>query len=117
MRKTLLSLALLALPIAISAQTKIAATPAMGWNSWNHFAKNVTDKDVRTAANELVSTGMKDAGYIYVNIDDAWQGKRDSNGHIVPATSGGLRLLLGLRRLRVAERRGEQFLFGPGQPT
>jgi alpha-galactosidase len=84
MRKTLLSLALLALPIAISAQTKIAATPAMGWNSWNHFAKRVTDKDVRTAADELVSTGMKDAGYIYVNIDDAWQGNRDASGNIVP---------------------------------
>ena len=84
MRKTLLSLALLALPIAISAQTKIAATPAMGWNSWNHFAKRVTDKDVRTAADELVSTGMKDAGYIYVNIDDAWQGNRDANGNILP---------------------------------
>ena len=84
MRKTLLSLALLALPIAISAQTKIAATPAMGWNSWNHFAKRVTDKDVRTAADELVSTGMKDAGYIYVNIDDAWQGNRDVNGNILP---------------------------------
>ena len=84
MRKTLLALTLLALPIAISAQTKIAATPAMGWNSWNHFAKRVTDKDVRTAADELVSTGMKDAGYIYVNIDDAWQGKRDASGNIVP---------------------------------
>src|ERR1700749_1121550 len=84
MRKTLLALALFALPVAAVAQTKIAATPAMGWNSWNHFAKNVTDKDVRTAADELVSTGMKDAGYIYVNIDDAWQGKRDSNGNIQP---------------------------------
>ncbi len=84
MRKTLLTVALLALPIAISAQTKIAATPAMGWNSWNHFAKRVTDKDVRTAADELVSTGMKDAGYIYVNIDDAWQGNRDANGNILP---------------------------------
>ena len=84
MRMTLLTLALLALPIAATAQTKIAATPAMGWNSWNHFAKRVTDKDVRTAADELVSTGMKDAGYIYINIDDAWQGNRDANGNIVP---------------------------------
>jgi alpha-galactosidase len=84
MRKTLLALALLALPIAATAQTKIAATPAMGWNSWNHFAKRVTDKDVRTAADELVSTGMKDAGYIYINIDDAWQGNRDASGNIVP---------------------------------
>ncbi|MGA9719718.1 MAG: glycoside hydrolase family 27 protein [Acidobacteriaceae bacterium] len=84
MRKTLLALTLLALPIALPAQTKVAATPAMGWNSWNHFATRVTDKDVRTAADEIVSSGMKDAGYIYVNIDDAWQGKRDANGNIQP---------------------------------
>jgi alpha-galactosidase len=84
MRKTLLTLTMLALPIALPAQTKVAATPAMGWNSWNHFATRVTDKDVRTAADELVSSGMKDAGYIYVNIDDAWQGNRDANGNIEP---------------------------------
>jgi alpha-galactosidase len=57
-----------------------AATPAMGWNSWNFFAEKVTDKDIRAAADELVSTGMKDAGYIYVNIDDTWEGKRDASG-------------------------------------
>ena len=84
MRKTLLALALFALPFATTAQTKIAATPAMGWNSWNHFATHVTDKDVRDAADTIVSSGMKDAGYIYVNIDDAWEGKRDASGNIVP---------------------------------
>jgi alpha-galactosidase len=84
MRKTALALALFALPFAATAQTKIAATPAMGWNSWNHFATHVTDKDVRDAADTIVSSGMKDAGYIYVNIDDAWEGKRDASGNIVP---------------------------------
>ena len=83
MRKTLLALALFALPFAATAQTKIAATPAMGWNSWNHFAKRVTDKDVRAAADAIVASGMKDAGYIYVNIDDAWEAdKRDAQGNI-----------------------------------
>ena len=83
MRKTLLALALLALPIAATAQTKLAATPAMGWNSWNHFAKRVTDKDVRGAADTIVASGMKDAGYVYVNIDDAWEAdKRDAQGNI-----------------------------------
>jgi alpha-galactosidase len=83
MRKTLLALALLALPFAATAQTKIAATPAMGWNSWNHFAKRVSDKDVRAAADAIVASGMKDAGYIYVNIDDAWEAdKRDAQGNI-----------------------------------
>jgi alpha-galactosidase len=61
-----------------------ALTPPMGWNSWNHFACNVTEADVRSAADAIVSTGMKSAGYIYVNIDDCWQGKRDEQGVIHP---------------------------------
>jgi alpha-galactosidase len=52
----------------------------MGWNSWNFFAGKVTDKDIRAAADQIVATGMKDAGYIYVNIDDTWEGERDANG-------------------------------------
>jgi len=61
-----------------------AQTPPMGWNSWNHFACKVTEADVRSAADAIVSTGMKSAGYIYVNIDDCWQGKRDEQGAIHP---------------------------------
>jgi alpha-galactosidase len=57
-----------------------AQTPPMGWNSWNYFAEKVDDKGVRDAADHLVATGMKDAGYIYVNIDDTWQGQRDASG-------------------------------------
>jgi alpha-galactosidase len=56
----------------------------MGWNSWNYFADKVDDKGVRDAADQLVATGMKDAGYIYVNIDDTWEGKRDANGVLHP---------------------------------
>ena len=62
-----------------AAQT-LAQTPPMGWNSWNFFAGNVTDKDIRAAADQLVATGMKDAGYVYVNIDDTWEGERDADG-------------------------------------
>ena len=40
----------------------LAATPPMGWNSWNYFARNVDDKGVRAAADQIVATGMKDAG-------------------------------------------------------
>ncbi len=58
----------------------VALTPPMGWNSWNFFHRRVTDKDIRAAADQLVSTGMKDAGYNYVNIDDTWEGDRDSSG-------------------------------------
>ena len=62
--------------------TTLAATPPMGWNSWNHFAEHVTEADVKAAADALVSSGMRDAGYIYVNIDDTWEGKRDAQGNI-----------------------------------
>jgi alpha-galactosidase len=54
----------------------------MGWNSWNFFAGKVTDQDIRDTADLLVSTGMRDAGYVYVNIDDTWEGKRDADGRI-----------------------------------
>ncbi len=59
---------------------KLAATPPMGWNSWNWFAGKVTDQDIRQAADLIVSSGMRDAGYVYVNIDDTWEGQRDANG-------------------------------------
>ncbi len=62
------------------ATAQVAQTPPMGWNSWNYFAEKVNDKGVRTAADQIVATGMKDAGYIYVNIDDTWEGQRDANG-------------------------------------
>ena len=80
-RSLLLLTALAALPAtAALAQSPVAQTPPMGWNSWNFFAERVTDKDIRGAADQLVATGMKDAGYIYVNIDDTWEDKRDASG-------------------------------------
>jgi alpha-galactosidase len=60
----------------------LAKTPPMGWNSWNLFAEKVDDKIVRTMADAMVSSGMRDAGYIYVNIDDTWEGVRDAGGNI-----------------------------------
>ena len=63
-----------------AAAPVLAATPPMGWNSWNFFAGKVTDQDIRNAADQIVATGMKDAGYIYINIDDTWEGERDENG-------------------------------------
>ena len=60
----------------------LAPTPPMGWNSWNHFGDNVTDADVRAAADAMVASGMRDVGYIYVNIDEGWEGKRDALGNI-----------------------------------
>ena len=62
----------------------LARTPPMGWNSWNKFAGRVSDEIVRGIADAMVSNGMRDAGYIYVNIDDTWEGERDAEGNIRP---------------------------------
>jgi alpha-galactosidase len=62
---------------------KLALTPPMGWNSWNKFQCNVSDALVRGMADALVKSGMKDAGYQYVVIDDCWQVSRDGAGNIV----------------------------------
>jgi alpha-galactosidase len=62
----------------------LAKTPPMGWNSWNKFGCNVSEDLIRQAADALVSSGMKDAGYQYVVIDDCWQVSRDKEGNIVP---------------------------------
>jgi alpha-galactosidase len=58
----------------------LAKTPPMGWNSWNLFEGKIDDKTVRTMADAMVSSGMLKAGYIYVNIDDTWEGTRDAQG-------------------------------------
>ena len=63
---------------------KLAATPPMGWNSWNHFHRNIDDATVRAQADAMVTSGLRDAGYIYVNIDDTWEGERDAKGFIHP---------------------------------
>src|SRR5438874_4510757 len=80
-------LAVCQLGLAASAQTDVskglALTPPMGWNTWNKFACNVSDDLVRGMADALVKSGMKDAGYQYVVIDDCWQVSRDANANIV----------------------------------
>jgi len=62
---------------------QLAKTPPMGWNSWNKFACNVSEKLIMQMADEMVSSGMQDAGYQYIVIDDCWQVDRDENGEIV----------------------------------
>jgi alpha-galactosidase len=68
--------------IVNKAPNGLALTPPMGWNSWNRFACNVNEQTVRATADAMVASGMRDAGYQYVVIDDCWQGPRDSNGFI-----------------------------------
>ena len=56
----------------------LAMTPPMGWNSWNKIGVDVNEKAIRDAADAMVSSGMRDAGYRYIMIDDFWQGERDA---------------------------------------
>ncbi len=90
--------AMLAIPGAALAQTDpqhlppsqdparkangLALTPPMGWNSWNKFACNVNEGVVRAVADSIVASGMREAGYQYVVIDDCWHGDRDPDGFI-----------------------------------
>jgi alpha-galactosidase len=74
----------LAATVAAASADGLALTPPMGWNSWNKFGCDVSEKLVKEMADALVSTGMKDAGYQYLVIDDCWQVRRDAQGRIVP---------------------------------
>jgi alpha-galactosidase len=65
-------------------ETALAPTPPMGWNDWYQYECKVSDAVVRANADAMVTSGMKPAGYVYVNIDDCWQGKRDEKGVIHP---------------------------------
>jgi alpha-galactosidase len=66
------------------AQQTLSPTPPMGWNSWNKFHMKINDATIRTQADAMVSTGMKAAGYQYVNIDEGWEGARDAQGNLSP---------------------------------
>jgi alpha-galactosidase len=61
---------------------ELARTPQLGWNSWNTFACDINEKLIRETADAMVSSGMREAGYVYVNIDDCWHGERDAKGFI-----------------------------------
>ncbi len=79
---------LLAIPSPSQSDAKpnidaYAPTPPMGWNSWNKFQCNVDENLIRQTADAMVASGMKDAGYQYVVIDDCWQTARDKNGTIL----------------------------------
>jgi alpha-galactosidase len=85
MKKLVLLVAAAFLFMCVSAQKfdKLAKTPPMGWNSWNKFHCDVSEVLIMGIADAMVSSGMKDAGYEYVVIDDCWQVSRDENGEIV----------------------------------
>ena len=61
-----------------------AMTPPMGWNSWNAFEKEIDEEKIRAIADAMVSSGMREAGYTYLVLDDAWMAKkRDKDGRLV----------------------------------
>lgn len=84
-RVCLVMLAVVIMPVFGRAlDNSLAKTPPMGWNSWNKFGcKGLNEKVVRETADAMVSSGMKDAGYQFVILDDCWQTGRDASGNIV----------------------------------
>lgn len=92
MKKQIISLFVMALCLSnsnVEAQSKsidgtlLAPTPPMGWMTWNYFADNINEKDIREMADAMVSSGMLKAGYNHVFIDDGWQGGRDNRNNII----------------------------------
>ncbi|MDI5977836.1 glycoside hydrolase family 27 protein [Amycolatopsis magusensis] len=70
-------------PVAGAAPGSPAVTPPLGWNSWNSFGCGVTEAAVRQAADAMVDSGMRDAGYRYVVVDDCWfDPNRDAQGNL-----------------------------------
>jgi alpha-galactosidase len=62
----------------------LAPTPPMGWNTWNTFGTNINEKLIKEMTEALISSGMRDAGYKYIVLDDAWMArKRDAEGNLV----------------------------------
>ena len=82
-----LALLILIIVSSINAlQNGLSMTPAMGWNSWNPFrCEGLNEALIREIADAMVSTGLRDQGYTYVNIDDCWMAEqRDAGGHLLP---------------------------------
>ena len=63
-------------PVAVSLSNGLALTPPMGWSTWNVFECQYTEKDLRDVAHALISTGLADAGYRSLNVDDCWEGEQ-----------------------------------------
>lgn len=80
MKKTIVSLMLLA---TVTGNALAYETPTMGWSSWNAYGFKINESIIKSQADALVETGLKDAGYIYLNIDDGFFGGRDSNGKLL----------------------------------
>lgn len=69
---------------AAAQSAGMAAAPPMGWSTWNHFHHDISDSLIRAQADAMVASGMRDAGYLYINIDGGWEGYRDADGVLHP---------------------------------
>ena len=67
-----------------NAQLPKVERPPMGFMTWNFFAENINENNIKAVADGLVSSGLKDLGYEYVFIDDGWQGGRDNRNRMIP---------------------------------
>lgn len=87
MRKNIVFLLLFLTSLNVFAQKfeGLALTPQMGWNSWNKFGTDINEQMVKEMADALVSTGLRDAGYNHILLDDGWmEMERDAQGNLVP---------------------------------
>ena len=76
----------LLISLTLSLDNGLGLTPQMGWNTWNKFACNINETLIYNSIDALVSSGLRDLGYNYMNLDDCWQYSRDENKTIVPDT-------------------------------
>lgn len=95
--KFLFTFILISFHIMAQNADNMALTPPMGWNSWNCFQTKIDEKQIKEIADAMVSSGLKDAGYIYLNLDDCWMSKkRDENGRL---QSDSIRFPSGMKAL------------------
>jgi alpha-galactosidase len=86
MKRLVLLLILCLSPCVLAQKFKgLAPTPPMGWNSWNTFGTKIDEKLVKEMAEALIKSGMQEAGYNYIVIDDGWEAmERDAQGNLIP---------------------------------
>lgn len=87
MKKIIKLIVFISFPLCFAQKFEnVALTPPMGWNSWNTFEVNINEDLVKKTADIIVSSGLKDAGYEYIVLDDGWMVKdhRDKNGDLIP---------------------------------
>lgn len=66
------------------SQQTLASRPPMGFMTWNYFADKITEQDIKSLADAMVESGIRDAGFNYIFIDDGWQGGRDNKNNLIP---------------------------------